>query len=176
MRARIRVDYCDTALGACMNKFFASCLFSFATCSLCTCSTLRERHVENQPVITKRMIEQERIWAEMACGGKSIANDVFADDFQGTAPNGGHYGKPTGPPPAYDPNTKWSTDCKLDDADVRFFSPDSAVVYGKESKTVPLANGKMERRCLVWTDTWIRRNGRWQMIAVQDGRIDCPTK
>ena len=64
----------------------------------------------------------------------------------------------------------------LDEADVRYFGSRTAVVYGKESKTVPLAGGKQERRCLVWTDTWLERSGKWQMIAVQDGRIDCPAK
>jgi len=111
----------------------------------------------------------------MACGGKSVENDLFADDFKGTSPNGGHYGKPTGQP-TYDQNTKWSTDCRLDEADVRYFGPSAAVVYGKESKTVPLAGGTQERRCLVWTDSWLRRNGKWQIIAVQDSRIDCPAK
>jgi Domain of unknown function (DUF4440) len=142
--------------------------------ALCLLDNFGKSHSEPRGNFTMD-VDQERAWAEMACGGKWIANDVFADDFNGTSPNGGHYGKPTGSP-TYDPNTKWSTDCKLDEADVRFFSSQSAVVFGKESKTVPLTDGKQERRCLVWTDTWIRRNGKWQMIAVQDGRIDCPRR
>jgi hypothetical protein len=111
----------------------------------------------------------------MACGGKWVATTLLADDFKGTAPNGNRYVKPAGEP-TYDKNTKWSTDCRLDEADVRFFGAGAAVVYGKESKTVALADGKLERRCLVWTDSWLRRNGKWQIIAVQDNRIDCPAK
>jgi hypothetical protein len=76
----------------------------------------------------------------------------------------------------FDASTKWSTDCKLDAADVRFFSDDVAVVYGAESKTIELPDGKTERRCLAWTDTWMRRHGKWQVIAVQDNRIECPAK
>lgn len=109
----------------------------------------------------------------MACGGKWVANELFADDFKGTAPNGGRYVKPTAQP-AYDPNTKWSADCRLDEAEVRFFGTDAALVYGKESKTVAVADGAHERRCLVWTDSWLKRNGKWQIIAVQDNRIECP--
>lgn len=41
-----------------------------------------------------------------------------ADDFRGTSPKGTRYDKPTGEP-AYEPGTQWSTDCRLDDADVR---------------------------------------------------------
>ena len=121
----------------------------------------------------KWMVEQEKAWAEMACGGKSVVSD-FADDFQGTAPKGGRYGKPADELPA--PKRQWSTDCRLDSADVKFFTADVAVVYGAESKTVPLPESKHERRCLVWTDTWLRRNERWQIIAVQDNRVDCAAK
>jgi hypothetical protein len=123
----------------------------------------------------KWIIEQAKAWADQACGGKWVISELLADDFHGTSPKGTRYGKPTGDPPA-DPATKWSTDCSLDEADVRFFGPDVAVVYGAESKTVELADSKKERRCLVWTDTWLRRNGKWQIIAVQDNRVDCPAK
>jgi hypothetical protein len=121
------------------------------------------------------MIEKERAWADMACGGKWVATEILADDFQGTSPKGTRYSKPTGEPP-YDPKTQWSTDCRLDSAEVHFFSPDVAVVYGSESKTVALPDSKHERRCLVWSDMWFRRNAKWQIIAVQDNRIDCPAK
>jgi hypothetical protein len=119
------------------------------------------------------MTEQARAWADQACGGKWVITDLLADDFHGTAPKGARYDKPTGEP-VFDANTKWSTDCKLDAADVRFFADDVAVVYGAESKTVELPDGKTERRCLAWTDTWMHRHGKWQIIAVQDNRIECP--
>lgn len=125
--------------------------------------------------IAKWMIEKERAWASMACGGPWVATEILADDFQGTAPKGIRYGKPKSAP-AYDPHTQWSTDCKLDSADVRFFSADAAVVYGSESKTVTLPDAKHERRCLVWSDMWLKRAGKWQIIAVQDNRVDCPAK
>jgi hypothetical protein len=121
----------------------------------------------------KWMVEQEKAWAEMACGGRSVVA-VFADDFHGTSPKGARYGKPADEAP--DPKTQWSTDCRLDSAEVRFFSADVAVVYGSESKTVALADARSERRCLVWSDVWLRRKQRWQIIAAQDNRIDCPAR
>ena len=54
------------------------------------------------------------------------------------------------------------------------FGDNVAVVYGSESSVAVLPDSKSERRCLVWTDTWLKRKGRWQIIAVQDARIDCP--
>jgi hypothetical protein len=75
--------------------------------------------------------------------------------------------------PTYDPAT-FHKDCRLLDADVRFFGDNVAVVYGSESSVAVLPDSKSERRCLVWTDTWLKRKGKWQIIAVQDARIDCP--
>ncbi|WP_440225236.1 nuclear transport factor 2 family protein [Dokdonella sp. MW10] len=121
------------------------------------------------------MVGMAKAWADQACGGRWVVSELFADDFRGTAPKGIRYGKPSGEP-AHDPATSWSKDCSLDEADVRFFGDDVAVMYGAESRTVTLPDGRDERRCLVWTDTWLERNGRWQIIAVQDNRIDCPVK
>ena len=138
-------------------------------------ASAREVPASDDGATAKWMIEQERAWADMACGGKWVASELLADDFQGTAPKGVRYAKPASEP-SYGPDTKWSTDCTLDGADVRFFSADAAVVYGSESKTVPLPDSKQERRCLVWTDMWLRRNGKWQIVAVQDNRVDCPAE
>ena len=121
---------------------------------------------------TAWMIGQAKAWAEQACGGKWVISDLLAEDFRGTSPKGMRYGKPSGEPEP-DPKTQWSTDCRLDEAEVRYFSADVAVMYGAESKTVALPDGKQERRCLVWTDTWLRRTGKWQVIAVQDNRVEC---
>ena len=119
------------------------------------------------------MIEQERAWAEQACGKKWVLSELLADDFHGTSPKGARYDKPK-EEPAADPATPYSTDCRLDSADVRFFGDSVAVVFGSESRMAALPNSKYERRCLVWTDTWLQRDGKWQIIAVQDTRIDCP--
>jgi len=120
------------------------------------------------------MIEQERAWAEQSCGQRWVLTDLLATDFRGTAPKGARYDKPAGEP-APDPATPFHTDCRLLDADVRFFSSSVAVVYGSESSIATLSDSKRERRCLVWTDTWLKRNEKWQIIAAQDTRVDCPS-
>ena len=51
----------------------------------------------------------------------------------------------------------------LEYANVRFFG-DMAVVQGSETWT--LKSGKKGR--FIWTDTWLRRNGRWQIVAAED--------
>lgn len=119
------------------------------------------------------MIAQEKAWAEQSCGGPWVLSDLLATDFHGTSPKGTRYDKPH-EAPVYDPATPFHTDCRLLEADVRFFGSDVAVVYGSESSIATLPDSKLERRCLVWTDTWLERDGKWQIIAVQDTRVECP--
>ena len=118
------------------------------------------------------MIAQEKAWAEQSCGKPWVLSELLATDFHGTSPKGTRYDRTT-EVPTYDPAT-FHSGCLLLDADVRFFGDNVAVVYGSESSVVVLPDSKRERRCLVWTDTWLKRKGRWQIIAVQDARIDCP--
>lgn len=120
------------------------------------------------------MVEQERAWAEQSCGQRWVLSELLAADFRGTAPKGARYDKPTGEP-APDPATPFHTDCRLLEADVRFFGSSVAVVYGSESSVAALPDSKQERRCLVWTDTWLKRDGKWQIIAAQDTRVECPS-
>ena len=143
--------------------------------ALASGAALAAELIEDQKKAAAYMTDMSKAWADQACGGKWVITEMLADDFHGTAPKGARYDKPTGEP-VFDANTKWSKDCKLDAVDVRFFGDTVAVVYGAESKTVELPDGKPERRCLVWTDTWLLRNGKWQVIAVQDNRVECPVE
>jgi len=47
-------------------------------------------------------------------------------------------------------------------------------VFGSETAVEPKAGGGEERRCLYWTDTWLRRGEQWRIAAVQDARLPCP--
>ena len=51
---------------------------------------------------------------------------------------------------------------------VRFIGDNLAIVYGSESAILKTSSGKETTRSLVWTDTWLKRNGKWQIVAVQD--------
>ena len=120
----------------------------------------------NDPV-AKKMIEQERLWAEGACTPNDVEKEALADDFVGTSPRGPIYDKkeattkPNPPEPL-------ARACKLLSARVRFFGDSVAVIYGKETATHKDAAGKETERVLIWTDTWMKRQGKWQIIAVQD--------
>jgi hypothetical protein len=61
----------------------------------------------------------------------------------------------------------------LIDAKVRFFGDNLAMVYGSESAVRKAKDGAEKLRCLIWTDTWLKRDGKWQIIAAQDMPFDC---
>ena len=50
---------------------------------------------------------------------------------------------------------------------MRFFGDSIAIAYGSESRIRKGADGKEARRCQVWTDTWLKRNGQWRIVAAQ---------
>ena len=108
------------------------------------------------------MISQERRWAEAACDGNDVVHTLLADDFQGTSPSGKRYSKPT---TAEKPSAR---DCKLGEVKIRFFGDNLAIAYGSESQVKTSKDGKDYVETLIWTDTWLKRNGRWQIIAAED--------
>jgi hypothetical protein len=119
----------------------------------------------------KFMIEMERKWAEGVCTNNGVVSDLLADDFQGTSTRGERYNKEDelrdekGPRSAHD--------CALDDAKVRFFGEDVAIIYGSEHAIGKDKTNPETKQCQVWTDTWLKRNGKWQIAAAQDNKVDC---
>ena len=121
----------------------------------------------------KFMVDAERQWAEAACTHNKIVETILADDFQGTSPvDGSRYTKSHEVADNAD-SSKTARNCRLIDAKVRFFGDNLAVVYGSESRIRKAKDGTDKSRCLIWTDTWLKRNGRWQIIAAQDTQVDC---
>ena len=121
------------------------------------------------------MIDMERKWAEGVCANNGVVAELLADDFEGISTRGERYTKADELRDEKGPRSTHG--CALDDARVRFFSlssgEDVAIIYGSEhaigkDKTHPDA-----KQCQVWTDTWLKRNGKWQIAASQDNKVDC---
>lgn len=109
-------------------------------------------------------------WASSACSPQPDLKAVIADDFQGTSPTGRRYGKDE----AITTDTKSLTrDCQLGEVKVRFFGDSIAIAYGAESRIDKANDGKETKRCQIWTDTWLKRAGKWQIVAAQDTIVPC---
>src|SRR3974390_2915232 len=74
----------------------------------------------------KFIIDAERQWAETACTHNKIAETILAADFQGTSPEGKRYTKSEEVADTAD-LSKTVRDCRLIDAQVRFFGDDLAL-------------------------------------------------
>ena len=142
-----------------MKDRLLKCIFPIvAVFCLCHCS------VQKVYKKTERYIrDSERQWAEsVATGDTSAIERILADDFIGVDPKGRLYTKrqmidDTRNAP------KYFVSNRLNDVKVRFYG-NTAIAQGSE--TWEKRSG--ERGRFVWTDTWLQRNGRWQIVAAED--------
>ena len=119
----------------------------------------------------KYIIEMERKWAEGVCADNGVVAGLLADDFQGTSTNGARFTKAD--ELKDEKGARIAHDCGLDEAKVRFFGDSIAVVYGSEHDVGKDKSQPNAKVCQVWTDTWLKRGGTWQIIASQDNRAEC---
>lgn len=107
--------------------------------------------------------QAESDWAESVVSNDlSVLERVLADDFVGVDIDGSHYSKADA---IKDYRTRPSEFASnhLNEVEIRFYG-DAAVAQGNESwKKKDGTNGKF-----IWTDTWIRRGGKWQIVAAED--------
>ena len=140
------------------DRMLPCALTILAMLFLCDCSIQKD-----QKETERYILESERQWAEsVATGDTSAIERILADDFIGVDPQGHLYPKQkmideTRNAP------KYFVSNRLNDVKVRFYRK-TAVAQGSE--TWEKRTG--ERGRFVWTDTWIRRNRRWQIVAAED--------
>ena len=147
---------------------------ALAATTLCSTAISGAGETNSAPNATSKwMIEQETAWAEQECGHKPILAELLAEDFRGTSPKGERYDKAQALAKAASDKSH-ATDCRLLHTDVRFFRPDTAIIYGSETAMETTPEGKPQRYCLIWTDTWLKRNAKWQIVAAQDALFTCP--
>lgn len=116
-----------------------------------------------EPTALQYICDGSRAWADsVASGDTTVLEQILSDDFIGVDPKGKQYRKA-----AMIQNTKeaprYFKSNALNDVVVRFYGP---VAVAQGSETWERQNGA--RGKFVWTDTWLNRNGRWQIIAAQD--------
>jgi ketosteroid isomerase-like protein len=130
------------------------------------CFLYAARARESSTAEAERYIkESERLWAEsVANGDASVVERILADDYVGVDPDGGFYDKAKMVSGTREAPKEYISN-HLNEVKVRFFG-DTAVAQGSESWV--RRTGSPLRGQFVWTDTWIRRNGKWQIVAAED--------
>jgi len=117
------------------------------------------------------IIEMERKWAEGVCVDNGVVAGLLADDFQGTSTKGERFTKAE--ELKDEKSERYAHDCGLDEAKVRYFGDSLAIVYGREHAVGKDRSQPKTKVCQVWTDTWLKRSDKWQIIASQDNRVGC---
>ncbi len=119
--------------------------------------------------MAKALIELERKWAESGCTQNGIEANILAEDFHGIAPDGTQYDKKKALKKAADAKAIPEQGCKMFDVKVHFFGDNMAVLYGSESAIHPGTRKHGQHTVkLTWTDTWLMRGGKWQIVASED--------
>ncbi len=117
------------------------------------------------------IVSMERKWAEGVCVNNGVVARLLADDFEGTSTKGARFTKADELRDEKGPHI--AHDCGLDETKVRFFGNNLAIVYGSEHAIGKDPSQPCAKVCQVWTDTWLKRAGRWQIVASQDNRVPC---
>lgn len=119
----------------------------------------------------KFIVDMERKWAEGVCVNNGVVSRLLAEDFEGTNTRGLRFTKADELRDEKGPHI--AHDCGLDETRVRFFGDRVALVYGSEHAVGKDASQPQAKVCQVWTDTWLKRGGVWQIVASQDIRVAC---
>ncbi len=135
-----------------------------AIASICTIWAAKAQQSSTADV-ERYIRESERQWAEsVANGDASVVERILADDFLGIDPDGNLYEKAKMVADTREAPKEFISN-HLNDVKVRFFG-DTAVAQGNESWV--RRTGTPLRGRFVWTDTWLLRNGAWQIVASED--------
>jgi hypothetical protein len=107
--------------------------------------------------------QNEELWAAASAKQDTATVErIVADDFVGVDTQGNFFRK-SEELDAVRKNEGGYVEGKVAEVNVRFFG-EAAVAQGSE--TWRKRNGEQGR--YVWTDTWIHRDGKWQIVASED--------
>jgi ketosteroid isomerase-like protein len=116
----------------------------------------------------EQILQLERDWAQSVVTKDVAANErLIADDYLGTEPDGKRVKKADVIAEVKTDEPLLSNRLNEDDVTIRFYGQ-TAVVNGSENWKRK-SDGKTGR--WIWTDVFVKRNGKWQVVASQDLEI-----
>ena len=145
----------------------ALCAAGLALAATFPAAAQASRWADDHDPTAKEMIALEHQWTDADCTHSTIVETLLADDFQGTSPEGLLYSKQDALTGEKDLK-ELAHACETYEVKVHFFGKSPAILYGSESAVRKGTDGKDHPRKMIWTDTWLKRNGKWQIVAAQD--------
>lgn len=114
------------------------------------------------------MRKAEEEWAALAWkNDPAVLERILADDYVGVASENVVRDKKKAVAAAAEPATGTYVSSRLDYVNYRHFG-DTVLAQGAES--IKRADGGPDLR-LIWTDVWMWRDGKWQIVASQDNVV-----
>lgn len=111
----------------------------------------------------------ESEWAAVGVTGDPSKTAAFlADDYEGVSSRSEVRNRAQMLEPSKPDDTLVSD--TVDYVRIRFPTPDLAIAQGGETALAKTG----ARTSLIWTDVWLLRNGRWQIVTSQDSRLPKP--
>ena len=127
---------------------------------LSTPATAADAHARDR----EQILQLEREWNHVyLVNDPKPLDHILADDFFGTEPDGRRAHKQDMVAEVTGPSNLASSHINEDDITIRYYG-ETAVVNGSESWVQK--DGKAGR--YIWTDIFVKRNGRWAVVASQD--------
>jgi hypothetical protein len=138
---------------------------SWLSCAvLLLTANLSAQAADPHPAYRAYIQKVESDWAEsVASHDCSVPARVMADGFVGVEVDGSQYTKASSLKYCHEHPTKFAAN-HLGGVEIQFYSDTTAIARGYEDWK--LKDGKSGR--FYWTDTWVKRNGKWQVVAAED--------
>jgi len=119
-----------------------------------------------QSAAEQELIQLERDWCRaMVQRDAALLGRILADDYAGVGSRGGTENKAEAIAALTDPDNS-ITDCVDSNVRVRVYG-DAAVVTGLATRSGTYQRAPFRDRQIYYTDTFVRRDGRWVAVASQ---------
>lgn len=139
-------------------------LFCLCFAVLISTSSVSAQKAEPHDADRAYIYKAESDWAEsVASHDCSVPERVMAEDFVGVEVDGSQYTKASSLKYCKTHPANFTSN-HLGGVEVQFYNDTTAVARGYEDWK--LKDGKSGR--FYWTDTWIKRDGKWQVVAAED--------
>ena len=114
------------------------------------------------------ILKSAQEWAEaINAGDSSVIDRIVADDFMGVSLRGDLYDKQTLIRESKIKSNRFYKP-KVFNVTIRFYG-EAAVAQGNETWTKKADSTSTTN---IWTDTWIYRDKKWQIVAAQDLKLN----
>jgi len=145
-----------------MNRMLVIAAIVAAVGSLAIGQTKRPRRTQTETVVEAiRRLDQERIQAQIHADATAL-DRIYADDFIGIGPSGTVRTKPQVLADFTSHDLKFQS-ITTDEVRIRVYG-NTAVETG-QTTTVGQDKGKVVPRDNRFTRVWVRRQGRWRLVA-----------